>query len=253
MKEASPPLQLRVKPKLGKEPRLYVAEKQEWLSFLARMLVDRNPLQGDVLRPDAVYGPCKSNVFLKHLLSEPYLEIGDFTYAHTEYLEGEKLLKSLVPYSFGDQKLKIGKFCSIAMGVQFISPYANHQTHSFTTYPFWHIFSRPECLKPWVDEAQAKGDTLVGHDVWLGREAMILPGVKIGNGAVIAARAIVTKEVPPYTIVGGNPAQVLKYRFTADVIEELQRIQWWHWDLNKIRQYYLVLMGNDLKQLQALF
>jgi virginiamycin A acetyltransferase len=223
-----------------------------WVEFLQEMLKQRNPLQGDVLNPSAVYGPCKGNIFLKNMINESNIVIGDFTYAHMEHLEGEKVLRSLVPYSFGNKNLKIGKFCSIGFGVQFISPYANHQMNSFTTYPFWHIFSERENIKPWLEDAELKGDTIIGNDVWLGRESMVMAGAKVGDGAIIAARAVVTHDVPPYGIVAGNPARLIRYRFNEEIIRKLLLVQWWNWDLEKIIRYHGILMRGDIEQLMSI-
>lgn len=220
--------------------------------MLEKLLQQRNPLQGRILDADQIYGPCMGNVFLKNIPHNDNLYFGDFTYAHVEHLEGDQILKSLVPYSFADRKLIIGKFCSIGWGTQFISPYANHQTTSFTTYPFWHIFSTAANLKPWLEGATRKGDTIIGNDVWFGRESIILPGVQIGDGAIIAAHAAVAENVPPYAVVAGNPAQVVKYRFSTEIITELLAIQWWNWKLEKIAEHHAVLMGNDLQALRRI-
>lgn len=228
-----------------------VYAETEWTEFLEEVLTSRNPLQGQILNPSTIYGPCKGNIFLKNMIDDPSIEIGEYTYAHMEYLEGERVIRSLVPYSFGNKRLIIGKFCSIGFGTQFISPYANHQMHSFTTYPFWHIFSQKETMDPWLKDAEAKGDTIVGNDVWFGRECVILPGIQIGDGAVIAARAVVTQNVPPYAIVGGNPAKLIKYRFDQEIIDELLKIQWWNWDLDMIIQFHTILMGNDIDKLRS--
>ncbi len=225
--------------------------ENEWIQLLEKMLISRNPLQGDILHPDTVYGPCKGNIFLKNMIEDPSIEVGDFTYAHMEHMEGEKVVRSLVPYSFGRKKLKIGKFCSIGFGTQFISPYANHQMNSFTTYPFWHIFSQKETLLPWLEDAESKGDTVVGNDVWFGRECTILPGIKVGDGAVIAAHSVVVQDVPPYAVVGGNPSKLIKYRFSQDIIDELLKIKWWEWDLERIKQNHTILMGHDIEKLRA--
>ncbi len=225
-------------------------EEEAWIGLLEEMLISRNPLQGQVLHPFAVYGPCKGNIFLKNIINEQNIHIGDFTYAHLDSME-EGVLRSLVPYSFGNKSLRIGKFCSIGFGTQFISPYANHQMHSFTTYPFWHVFSNKANIKPWLEEAELKGDTSVGNDVWFGREAMVMPGVNIGDGAVVAARAVITQNVLPYAIVGGNPAKVISYRFGDEMISELLKIQWWNWDLDKIIRCHPILMGGNIEQLRA--
>lgn len=224
----------------------------DWIQFLEKVLTSRNPLQGQILNPAAVYGPCKGNIFLKNMIEDPSIDIGDYTYAHMEHLEGEAVVRSLIPYSFGNKRLVIGKFCSIGFRTQFISPYSNHQMHSFTTYPFWHIFSQEDTMTPWLHDAESKGNTIVGNDVWFGRECMVLPGIKIGDGAVIAARAVVTQDVPPYAVVGGNPAKIIKYRFTDEIIAELLKIQWWNWDIDKITQNHRILMGNDIESLRSL-
>lgn len=223
--------------------------EEEWNDFLVQMLKSRNPQQDAILDPLALYGPCKGNIFLKNMIDDPSIEIGDYTYGHMEHLEGERVIRSLVPYSFGRKKLIIGKFCSIGFGTQFISPYANHQMHSFTTYPFWHIFTNKETLMPWLTDAESRGDTVVGNDVWFGRNCTIMPGIKIGDGAVIAASSVVTQDVPPYAVVGGNPAKIIKYRFSQQVIEQLLEIKWWNWDLEQIKEHHSLLMGHDIEQL----
>lgn len=225
--------------------------KQDWVQFLKQMLISRNPLQRQVLNPAQIYGPCKGNIFLKNMIDDPNIVIGDFTYAHLEHLEGERVLRSLVPYSFGDRKLIIGKFCSIGWGTQFMSPYANHQMQGFTTYPFWHIFSTEETIEPWLEDAESKGDTVVGHDVWLGRECMVMPGVQIGSGAVIAARTVVTQDIPPYAIVGGHPGKILRWRFEPEIIQELMEIAWWNWEVETIIRHHPVLMRGDMEELRA--
>ncbi len=226
--------------------------EQEWTEKLEEMLIGRNPIQGGMLNPSQVYGPCKGNIFIKNMIDEHNISIGDFTYAHMEHLEGERVLRNLVPYSFGNKQLIIGKFCSIGFGTQFISPYANHQMHSFTTYPFWHIFSTRDNITPWMEDAELKGNTVVENDVWFGRESMIMPGIRIGNGAVIAARSVVTQNVPPYAIVGGNPGKIIRFRFSDEIIQELLAVQWWNWDIDTIARYHTVLMRGDIDQLKRI-
>lgn len=228
-----------------------LTEEESWIALLEEMLIHRNPIQGGMLNSAQVYGPCKGNIFIKNMIDDPSISIGDFTYAHLEHLEGEKVLRSLVPYSFGNKRLMIGKFCSIGFGTQFISPYANHQIHALTTYPFWHIFSTQDNIQPWLDDAQKKGDTVIENDVWFGRESMIMPGVHIGNGAVIAARTVVTQNVPPYAIVAGNPGKMIRFRFDDKTINQLLTIQWWNWDIDKIRRYHSILMQGDIEKLRS--
>ena len=131
---------------------------------------------------------------------------------------------------FGD-KLMVGKFCSIAPGVTFIMNGANHKMDGFSTYPF-NIFGHGwEKFTPAIEELPFKGDTMIGNDVWIGMDATIMPGVTIGDGAIIAAKSVVVKDVQPYTIVGGNPAKEMKKRFSDDIIAELLDTKWWDWDL----------------------
>lgn len=226
-------------------------KKEAWDQQLEALLISRNPLQDQIFNPSQVYGPCKGNIFIKNMIDEPNISIGDFTYAHMEYLEGEKVLRNLVPYSFGNKRLFIGKFCSIGLGTQFISPYANHQMNSFTTYPFWHIFSSQKTIKPWLEGAELKGDTIVENDVWFGKESMVMPGVHIENGAIIAARTVVCQNVPPYAIVAGNPGKIVRLRFSDEIIQELLTIRWWDWPIDKISRYHSILMGGDIEQLRS--
>jgi virginiamycin A acetyltransferase len=154
------------------------------------------------------------------------------------------------------QKLKIGKFCSLAKDCKFIMKGAQHHLNSFTTYPlFWNLISNPE-VKSYFDVIPDKKyyhkeyeDTNIGNDVWIGYDALIMPGIKIGDGAVIGTRAVVTKDVEPYTIVGGTPAKVIRKRFDDKTIEKLLQIQWWNWEIEKIMENYDAIMDCDLEKL----
>ncbi|CAM0117742.1 CatB-related O-acetyltransferase [Rhabdochlamydiaceae symbiont of Dictyostelium giganteum] len=226
--------------------------QEKWIQALKEMLIERNPLQKDMLHLNQLYGPCKGNVFLKPMIGNDQIVIGDFTYAHVDCLESDQIVKEIIPYGFGDQKLLIGKFCSIGWGVKFLSPYANHQMDAITTYPFWHIFSEESLIEPWALAAQHKGNTEVGNDVWIGREALIMPGVKIGDGAIIAARSTVCQDVKPYEIVGGNPSKGIKFRFSEEKIASLLNIKWWDWDIRLIKEHYPLLMQGDIKSLEKI-
>lgn len=191
--------------------------------------------------------------FLKPVIKRSNIIVGDFSYYDDE--EGpENFESNNVLYHFeatGD-KLIIGKFCAIATGVKFIMNGANHETDPISTYPF-------AIYKEWASQITKKpqypykGDTVVGNDVWLGYESIIMPGVTIGDGAIIATRSVVTKDVPPYTIVGGNPAKIIKKRFDEDIIHTLLQLQWWNWDIEKITKNLDVFMSAEIDKLKDLF
>lgn len=182
----------------------------------------------------------KKLVFLKNIIQNPNIEVGDFTYY--DDLENPYNFEKNVLYHFdfiGD-KLRIGKFCAIASGVKFIMNGGNHETKPISSYPFQIFGSGWERIAENVAYPM-KGDTVVGNDVWIGTEAVIMPGVRIGNGAVVATKAVVSRDVPDYAIVAGNPAVVVKMRFTEEQIQQLLGIAWWNWDEEKItRNLHLI-------------
>lgn len=186
--------------------------------------------------------------FLKNVVKNPNIIIGDYTYYDDfENVENfEKNVKYLFDF-IGDQ-LIIGKFCMIASDVKFIMNGANHLTHAFSSYPFAIFGNGWEKAMEGKTYPQ-KGDIIIGNDVWIGYNATIMAGVNIGDGAIIAANATVTKDVEPYTIVGGNPAKVIKKRFSEETIERLLELKWWNWDIEKITRNVQHLSGNDLSQL----
>lgn len=194
----------------------------------------------------------KATRFLKAFLDHPNIIIGDYTY-YNDFRENiGDVRQLLVPYLHPNapEKLLIGKFVQIAHGTQFITSSANHQMNGFSTYPF-SVFG-----SPWSEVYQAewpnKGDTVVGNDVWLGHESLIMPAVTIGDGAIIAARSVVTKDVPPYTIVGGNPARVIRKRFSDEIIDQLLTIQWWHWPINVITKNITHIVNADIVCLERI-
>jgi virginiamycin A acetyltransferase len=199
----------------------------------------------------------KQTVHLKEVINHPRISIGEFTYYHNFDIL-EDYAGFLAPYLFPLSKdsLIIGKFVQIAHGVRFITSSANHKTSGFSTYPFMTFMMTPQTTSKDIvamfDESQNKGDIIVGNDVWIGIDATIMPGVKIGDGAIIGAKSVVTKTVDPYTVVGGNPAKVIKKRFNDSVIEVLSDIQWWNWSVEKIEENINIITGNDLDALVAL-
>lgn len=186
--------------------------------------------------------------FLKNLIDSTNIEVGDYTYY--DDLEDVNNFMNNVKYHFeftGD-KLIIGKFCMIASGVSFIMNGANHLTDAVSTYPF-AIFGNGWEKAMEGKEYPVKGDTVIGNDVWIGHNATIMAGVKIGNGAIIATNSTVIKDVEPYSIVGGNPAKEIKKRFSDEEIEKLQKLEWWNWDKDKITRNLKALTGNKIDEL----
>lgn len=180
----------------------------------------------------------KKTVYLKNVISNPNIIVGDYTMYHDDTIHDPKEFETnnvLYQYPINGDKLKIGKFCSIACGTKFLFNSANHALDSLSTYPFPLFFEEWNLEKEKVTDAwDNRGDIVIGNDVWIGYEAVILSGVTIGDGAIIGTRAVVTKDVPPYTIVGGVPAKPIRKRFDEKVIEELLKIKWWDWTEEKI-------------------
>ncbi len=192
-------------------------------------------------------------VYLKNVITESGIEIGDYTIYNDFVNDPRDFEKNNVLYRYpinGD-KLKVGKFCSIACGVKFLFTSANHTMHSISTYPFPIFFEEwgldvTNITSAWDN----KGDIVIGNDVWIGYEAIVLSGVTIGDGAIIGTRAVVTKDVPPYTIVGGIPAKPIRKRFSDEVISKLLELQWWNWPENRIKENIDVIQSGRIKDLK---
>jgi len=196
-----------------------------------------------------------STVYLKEVVTNPNIIVGDYTMYNDFTCDPAEFEKNNVLYQYpvNKDKLIIGKFCSIACGAKFIFTSANHTMQSFSTYPFPIFFEEWELDKAQVASAwDNKGDIVIGNDVWIGYEAVIMPGVHIGDGAIIGTRAVVTKDVSPYAIVGGVPAKEIRKRFDEQTIETLLRIRWWDWSHEKIRQSLPFLMQSDMERLKQL-
>ena len=191
--------------------------------------------------------------YIKNTVHNPQIEIGDYTY-YDDPEDSENFERNvLYLYPFINDKLIIGKFCAIATGVKFIMNGANHKISGFSTYPFQIFGNGWERVTPRSEEFPQKGDTIVGHDVWLGYQSMVMPGVRIGSGAIIATQSLVVKDVEPYTIVGGNPARCLKQRFDQNTIDELLTIAWWDWDREKISRNLEAIVSADINTLKTSF
>ena len=191
----------------------------------------------------------KEMLFLKNIISNPNIIIGDYTYYHS--FDDPLTFEKNILYNFANDKLIIGKFCAIAHGVRFIMNGASHKIEGFSSFPF-AIFHDSWSEKIPLTSYPNKGNITIGNDVWLGMESTIMPGVTIGDGAIIAAQALVTKDVLPYTIVGGNPAKIIRKRFDQKIIDKLLKLKWWDWDIQKITDKIPFLYNYDEEKLQQL-
>ncbi len=186
--------------------------------------------------------------FLKNVIKNPNIIVGDYTY-YDDFENVENFEKNVkYHFDFTGDKLIIGKFCMIASSVSFIMNGANHLTDAISTYPF-AIFGNGWEKAMEGKSYPNKGNIVVGNDVWIGHNATIMAGVTIGDGAIIATNATVVKDVPPYTIVGGNPAEEIRKRFDDETIEELLKIQWWNWSIEKITANIQNLTNNTIHKL----
>ena len=191
-------------------------------------------------------------IYLNTIINNPNIIVGDYTIYNDFVNDLTQFEKNNVLYHYpiNQDRLIIGKFCSIACGAKFLFNSANHALRSLSNYTFPLFFEEWGLNKKNVASAwDNKGDIIIGNDVWIGYEAVIMAGVHIGDGAVIAARAVVTKDVPPYTIVGGTPARKIRMRFEEETIAKLQQIQWWNWPVEKIRQSLPYIMEGTVDRL----
>ncbi len=188
--------------------------------------------------------------FIKNTISNPNIIVGDYTY-YDDPEDSENFERNvLYHFPFIGDKLIIGKFSALSRGVKFIMNGANHKMSGFSTYPF-EIFGKGwERITPQPSEYPFKGDTIIGNDVWIGYETVVMPGVKIGDGAIIAAKSVVTRDVKPYTIVGGNPANLIRQRFSDEIVNVLLEIAWWEWDIEKITRNLEKIVAVDIEALK---
>lgn len=195
----------------------------------------------------------KETIYLKHVITNPNITVGDFT-MYNDFVNDPTLFEKnnvLYHYPINHDKLQIGKFCSVACGAKFLFNSANHTLSSLSTYPFPLFFEEWGLEKKDVTNAwDNKGDIVIGNDVWIGYEAVILASVTIGDGAIIGTRAVVTKDVPPYTIVGGVPAKSIKKRFSEETISTLLEIQWWNWSKERIARNIGAIQSGNIEQLK---
>ena len=184
-------------------------------------------------------------IYVKPTIKNPNIIVGDFTYIADAEFERHVTHH----YEWLGDKLVIGKFCQIAAGVEFVMNGANHQMNAVSTYPFYTLEGwgmKP----PSIEDLPFKGDTIIGNDVWIGQNAVIMPGVHIGDGAIIGANSVVGSDVAPYTIVVGNPARTLRKRFDDELIDLMLRFKWWDKSVEEINDLIQLLTDSDLQKVK---
>ncbi len=190
-------------------------------------------------------------VFLSAVIDHPRFVVGDYSYASATHPPAD-WAEHLAPYLFpnSDERLVLGKFCQIADGAVFITASANHRRDGFSTYPFAVFDHATADGRPSLPDWSGP-DTILGNDVWLGKDARILPGAKLGNGVIVAAGAVVRGEVPDYAVVAGNPGRVVKMRFNPDIVGRLNEIAWWDWPIERILAAEAAICGDDISALDG--
>lgn len=190
--------------------------------------------------------------YIKNTITNPNIIVGDYTY-YDDPTDSENFERNvLYHFPFIGDKLIIGKFCAIARDVKFIMNGANHKLSGISTYPFYIFGNGWEKAMPRPGDLPYKGNTVIGNDVWIGYDCLIMPGVTIGDGAIISSRSVVTKDVAPYSIVGGNPATEIKRRFTDEQIDLLVSIKWWDWPITLITEHLETIGSPDFDQLKSI-
>ena len=203
---------------------------------------------GKMPDPNTVY-PIENytnEIYIKPTIKNPNIIVGDFSYIADSDFESH--VTHL--YEWNGDKLVIGKFCQIAAGVEFVMNGANHQMNAVSTFPFYTLEGW-EMSPPCVADMQLRGDTVIGNDVWIGQNAVILPGVHIGDGAIIGANSVVGRNIEPYTVVAGNPARQIRKRFDDDFIELLEKFKWWDKSIEEINSLIPVLTCSDIDSVKV--
>lgn len=204
--------------------------------------------------PNAVFPnpSIKSVCYIKNVVTRPNIEVGEYTYY--DDIDGAERFAERVThhYPFIGDKLVIGKFCAIGRGVEFVMNGANHRMCSVTTYPFNIMGGGWEKCTPRLDDLPLKGDTVVGNDVWFGQNVTVMPGVHIGDGAIIAANSVVASDIPPYCVAGGNPCRIIRKRFDDELIDYLLELKWWDWPPEKIMRNLEKLCSGDLHEIREI-
>ena len=188
----------------------------------------------------------EKEIYVKPTIKNPNIIVGEFTYIADSEFESHVTHH----YEWNGDKLIIGKFCQIAAGVEFVMNGANHQMNAVSTFPFYTMEGW-EMAPPAISDLPLKGDTIVGNDVWIGQNAVILPGVHIGDGAIIGANSVVGRDIPPYTIVVGDPARETRKRFDDELIRLLLAFKWWDKSIEAINQLIPLLTSSDLENVKS--
>lgn len=204
--------------------------------------------------PDSVYPneAIRQEVYIKHVITRPNISVGDYTYY--DDINGAERFEERVThhYAFLGDRLTIGKFCAIDRGVKFVMNGANHRMNSATAYPFNIMGGGWEQFAPALEDLPLKGDTVVGSDVWFGQNVTVMSGVHIGGGAIIAANSVVPRDIPPYTVAGGNPCRVIRRRFDEELTAYLLELKWWDRDADKIFRNMEALCSGDLTKIRQI-
>lgn len=187
--------------------------------------------------------------YLKTCITSPLIDVGDYSY-YDDPRGPDRFQEENVLYHYGPERLIIGRFCALATGVKFIMNGANHRMDGISTFPFPIFGESWSGSRDLLNGLPNRGDTIVGNDVWIGYDALVAPGVKIGDGAIIATRSVVTKDVRPYAIVAGNPAAEIRRRFSDADVETLLRIAWWNWPIEMVTKHIRILMAGDVAALE---
>jgi virginiamycin A acetyltransferase len=190
-------------------------------------------------------------VFLRPLIQDPRFSVGDYTY-YDDPVEPELFEQRNILYAYGPERLEIGRYCALAEGVRFIMPGANHAMLGPSTFPFGIFGGEWAGTMDLVMGAESRGDTVVGSDVWLGYQALVMPGVSIGHGAVVAAGSVVVGDIPPYAIAGGNPARVLRVRYSESEVATLLRVAWWDWPVSLVTSSARAIMAGTVAELEVI-
>ena len=189
-------------------------------------------------------------VLLRAVVESPLIEVGEFSY-YDDPDEPTAFETRNVLYHYGPEKLVIGRFCAFATGVRFIMNGANHRMDGPSTFPFPIMGGEWAEHFDLIQNLPGRGDTVVGHDVWMGHDVMVMPGVRIGHGAIVASGAVVVDDVPDYGIVGGNPAKLIRRRYGDEDVTRLLAVAWWDWPVEHITRHVRTIMAGDIDQLEA--